>query len=70
MILDEKETVKLFIPHMIEIINGKYAAITKTIQTDKFTFDGEHLKIYALGKLSTEQLNEKSSPSVPTVTKR
>ena len=59
MILDEKETVKLFIPHMIEIINGKYAAITKTIQTDKFTFDGEHLKIYALGKLSTEQLNEK-----------
>lgn len=59
MVLNEEEIVRLFIPHMIEIINGKYAAITKTIQTSKFTFDGDHLNIYALGKLSTEQLNEK-----------
>ena len=26
-----EQVVSLFIPHMIEIINGKYAAITKTI---------------------------------------
>lgn len=59
MILREEEIISLFIPHMIEIINGKFAAITRTIETKKYHYDGRKLEIYALGKLSTEQLNQK-----------
>ena len=59
VIMPAEQVVSLFIPHMIEIINGKYAAITKTIQTDKYRFDGEKLELFALGRLATEQLNEK-----------
>ena len=44
---------------MINIINGSYGGITKTIQGDNFIFQDGKLEIYALGKLSTEQLNEK-----------
>lgn len=58
-VLKEEEAVALFIPHMIEIINGKYTSITKSIMTDRFIYDGEKLTIKALGKLSTEQLNDK-----------
>lgn len=59
VILAPHQVIALFIPHMIEIINGRYAAITKTIQTEKYRFDGETLEILALGRLATEQLNEK-----------
>ena len=59
VILSEEEIIPLFIPHMIEIINGKYAAITKSIESSKFICEGEKLQIYALGRLATEQLNEK-----------
>jgi len=59
VILTTEEIIPLFIPHMIQIVNGKYSAITKTIQTKKYEFDGEHLVIYALGRMSTEQLNDK-----------
>ncbi len=59
VILSEEEILRLFIPHMIEIINGKFAAITKTIETDKFSYDGQRLTIYALGRLAAEQLNDK-----------
>lgn len=59
VMLTTEEIIPLFIPHMIQIVNGKYSAITKTIQTKKFEFDGEHLVIYALGRMSTEQLNDK-----------
>ena len=41
------------------IVNGEYTSITKTIQTDNFYRQGNTLYIYALGKFSTEQLNEK-----------
>lgn len=59
LILSAEEIIPLFIPHMIEIINGKFAAITRSIQSSKFTFDGQKLCIFALGKLTTEQLNAK-----------
>ena len=58
-LLTDEEAVGLFIPHMIEIINGKYTSITKSIMTDRFTFDGKKLNIKSLGKLTTEQLNDK-----------
>lgn len=59
VILSEEEIIPLFIPHMIEIINGKYAAITKSIESSKFVCEGETLQIFALGRLASEQLNEK-----------
>ena len=59
MILREEDIVRLFIPHMIEIVNGEYTAITKTIRTDHFTWDGACLDIESLGIISTEQLNLK-----------
>ena len=59
VILKTEDIFRLFIPHMIDIVNGEYASITKTIQTDNFVYDGNQLSIYALGKFSTEQLNTK-----------
>ncbi|MEY8369390.1 PolC-type DNA polymerase III [Anaerovoracaceae bacterium 42-11] len=59
VILSEEEIIPLFIPHMIEIINGKYAAITKSIESSKYVCAGDKLQIFALGRLASEQLNEK-----------
>lgn len=59
VILSEEEIIPLFIPHMIEIINGKYAAITKSIESSKYVCEGDKLQIFALGRLASEQLNEK-----------
>ncbi|MCI8610188.1 MAG: PolC-type DNA polymerase III [Firmicutes bacterium] len=58
VILRSMDIVRLFIPHMIDIVNGEYTAITKTIQTDNFQYQDGRLDIYALGKFSTEQLNQ------------
>ena len=49
-VIQQKEEISpLFIPHMIQIINGKYASITKTIEPKKFELNEEKLVIYALG---------------------
>ncbi len=37
VILEQQDIIRLFIPHMIEIINGEYASITKTIQMHEFS---------------------------------
>ncbi|MBR4410572.1 MAG: PHP domain-containing protein, partial [Firmicutes bacterium] len=57
VILRTDDIVRLFIPHMIELVNGDYTAITKTIRTEHFTWDGKNLAIESLGKVGTEQLN-------------
>ena len=57
MILRTDDIVRLFIPHMIELVNGDFTAITKTIRTEHFTWDGKNLAIESLGKVGTEQLN-------------
>ena len=59
VILSEEEIIGLFIPHMIEIINGRFAAITKTIEPKKYLIEDGKLIIFALGRLATEQLNDK-----------
>ncbi|MGF6376214.1 DNA polymerase-3 subunit alpha (Gram-positive type) [Clostridiales Family XIII bacterium PM5-7] len=59
VILTNEEIARLFIPHMIHIINGKYAAITKAIQPEKYELVGDTLNIHVLGRLATEQLNQK-----------
>lgn len=57
MILSQEEIINLFIPHMIEIINGGYSGITKAIQTDNVEWDGHNLVIYAVGKFTVDLLN-------------
>ena len=59
VILEEADIFRLFLPHMIAIVNGEFTSITKTIQTNNFYCEGKKLYIYALGKFSTQQLNEK-----------
>ncbi len=59
VILEQQDIIRLFIPHMIEIINGEYASITKTIQWDEFSCEENEITIYALGNFATEQLNLK-----------
>lgn len=58
MALEKTEAIKLFIPHMIEIVNGEYSSITKTIHTDRISLSGRELIIYALGDFAVEKLNE------------
>ena len=58
VILEEKEIVNLFIPHMIHIVNGKYAPITRTIDTNNFIYEDGKLEIFAIGITATEQLNK------------
>jgi len=59
VIQTEKEIMGLFIEHMIHIVNGEFAPITKTIFPDKFRIEGDKIIIYALGETSVELLNEK-----------
>ncbi|HZK87849.1 MAG TPA: PHP domain-containing protein, partial [Anaerovoracaceae bacterium] len=61
IILTKEEIVKLFIEHMIFLVNGEFAPLTKTILPDKYSFNGEDLTIYALGNIAVEQLNWKVS---------
>lgn len=53
-----KEVMGLFIEHMIHIVNGSYAPITKTIFPEKFQYQDGKLLIYALGETSVELLNK------------
>ena len=57
VIHDTEELLKLFLPHMIRIINGNYAGITRAIQTDSVRWDGEQLHIYAVVEFTVELLN-------------
>lgn len=58
MIQTPGEIIGLFIEHMIHIVNGSYAAITKTIFPEKFRMEGDNLIIYALGNTAVEMLNK------------
>lgn len=53
-----QEVIGLFIEHMIHIVNGEFAPITKTIFPEKFRFEEDKLIIYALGNTSVELLNK------------
>ena len=59
VIQTKQEIMGLFIEHMIHIVNGEFASITKTIFPDKFRIEGDKFVIYALGETSVSLLNEK-----------
>ena len=55
--MSQEEIIGLFIPHMIEIINGRYTGLTSAIQTDNFIWNGKQLTIFAVGKFTVDLLN-------------
>ena len=61
LVLDPGDIVRLYVPYMIQILNGPYDPFTKTINRRKICLEGDSLKIYALGKTAVKQLNEKVS---------
>lgn len=57
VILSPDEILKLYIPHMIEEVNGSFATVTKTIFPKEFTYDAGQLTIMALGDVAVKELN-------------
>jgi len=57
VILSREDTVRLAIPHIIEEINGSYAAVTKTIRDGEYSLEGDMLTIMAIGEKAVEKLN-------------
>lgn len=53
-----QEIAGLFVEHMIQIVNGSYAPITKTIFPEKSRLKDGVLTIFALGETSVQLLNE------------
>jgi DNA polymerase III subunit alpha, Gram-positive type len=60
--LDRDDTIGLFIEHMVELVNGKYSVITKTIFPKEFWVEDGVLFIYALGDTAVEKLNQEVAP--------
>ena len=57
LIQSRDEAIGAYIEHMIALVNGRYAHVTKTIYRDKWRLEENQLVIYALGELSVEILN-------------
>ena len=58
LILSEEEVIGLFIPHMIDILNGQYSNITRAIQIDNYQWDGNKLTLHAIGNFIVNILNK------------
>ena len=56
--LEREEIVQAFLGHMIRMVNGRYAVITKTILPEELSLEGDLLHIYALGDTAVRKLNE------------
>ncbi len=56
--MERDRIIGLFIEHMIEMVNGKYSVITKTIFPKEFWVEEDSLYIYALGDTAVEKLNQ------------
>lgn len=53
-----EEAMPFYIDHMISIVNGRFAHVTKTIYSEQFELTEDKITIYALGELSVEILNK------------
>ena len=70
LIQTKEEAIGYYIGHMIALVNGKYAHVTKTIYTDKWQLDENTLTIYALGQLSVDVLNKDVADKFEMLLKR
>lgn len=58
-ILEDETLVKLFLPYMIEEVNGEYVSITKMIDEKEVKIEDRVVTYYALGDFAAEQLNDR-----------
>ena len=58
LVQTKEEALAFYIEHMIALVNGRYAHVTRTIYTDNWELADGKLLIYALGELSVEILNK------------
>ena len=61
MALDDALIARLFLPYMIEEVNGEYVSITKMIDEKEVKVEESKVTYYALGDFATEQLNDRLS---------
>jgi len=70
LIQTPEEALQFYIYHMITLVNGRYAHVTKTIYTDRFRLEGGVLTIFALGQLSVDVLNKEVADKFAQLLKR
>lgn len=70
LIQSKEEALKFYIYHMITLVNGRYAHVTKTIYTDRFKLEDGRLTIFALGQLSVDVLNKEVADKFSQLLKR
>ena len=61
MAMDDEQIVRLYLPYMIENVNGDYVSITKMIVEKKASVTDAAVTYYALGDFATDRLNERLS---------
>lgn len=65
-----EEALAFYIAHMIALVNGKYAHITKTIYPDRWHLANGRLTIYALGQTAVDLLNQEIAGKFQQLLKR
>ena len=58
-VMPKEDAARLYVPHMVRILNGSYLAITKTIVENRVMVRNGRLCCPVLGKVAAEQLNER-----------
>ena len=58
-VMSAEEAARLYVPHMVRILNGSYLAITKAIVENRVGVRDGRLFCPVLGKVAAAQLNEK-----------
>ena len=70
IIQTDEEAVGNYIGHMIGLVNGRYAHVTKTIYKDKWQLEEGCLTVYALGQMSVDVLNKEVAGRFEELLKR
>ena len=70
LIQKPEEAIGPYIGHMIALVNGRYAHVTKTIYTDRWELEDDRLTVYALGQMSVDVLNKEVADKFRRLLKR
>ena len=70
LIQKPEEAIGPYIEHMIALVNGRYAHVTKTIYTDRWDLEDGRLTVYALGQMSVDVLNKEVADKFRRLLKR
>ncbi len=65
-----EEALPFYIGHMISIVNGRFAHVTKTIEKEACSLEDGVLTIFALGELSVKILNKEAAVEFQKLLKR